>query len=132
MICNMFLPWCCALFPFWSLFSAGSFEFEMFVLWFIFWLNENAPELSWLTSSQFEVGGVAMPEMVWQQFMTWLSKMGNYLKKMIEEYDVIIYIPSENPESPAASRSKSLSSEDEIWPVPNLENTTLLFSIVHI
>ena len=32
------------------------------------------------------------------------------------------YSPSENPESPAASRSKSFSSEDAMLLVPNIEH----------
>ena len=45
-----------------TLLSVEFFTLEIFVLEFVFWLKEKAPELSWLTSSQFEVGGVAIPE----------------------------------------------------------------------
>lgn len=36
-------------------------NFDMFVLEGIDWAKENVPELSWLTSSQLDVGGVAIP-----------------------------------------------------------------------
>ena len=37
------------------------FEFDKFVLELTACEKQNVPELSWLTSSQFEVGGVAIP-----------------------------------------------------------------------
>ena len=65
--------------------SAETLEFEIFVLEFVFWLKEKAPELSWLTSSQFEVGGVAMPRI--ESMIQ--CKIYSYMQKL---YELILFI----------------------------------------
>ena len=44
------------------------------------------------------------------------------------------YLPSEKPESPAASLSKSLSSEDAVWlvPIAKMENVLNMMLVIQV
>ena len=46
----------------------------------------------------------------------------------------IRYLPSEKPESPAASLSKSLSSEDAVWlvPISKMENVLNMMLVIQV